>query len=173
MDGNRTWPLENTVMPTAMKRQKQECHDNTAGSDDPHCNPIRAIKATPCNESGASEILGSLILIALFVAVLALLVTVMVSQPVPGTIPAITIVVTNQSTTVSLYHAGGDSVPVKDLAVMINGINTTFTGAGTDGIWSAGETLTASSSKLPQTVAILYDSGKGAVLLSSTDLRFS
>jgi len=123
------------------------------------------------NESGASEILGSVLMITLFIAVLAVLLVAIVSQPLTGTIPALTITASNQSRTVFLYHEGGEPIPVTGLSVLIDGAAIPFSGSGSDGLWSAGETLTLSSPRFPDAVSVVYTSGNGRIVLFGAHLN--
>ena len=123
------------------------------------------------SDGALSEIIGSILLILIVVAVCAVLMTVVLSQPLPGRTPALAIAVTNQSTLVSLSHAGGDSLKITDYYVLINGVKTPFSGYGSDGTWSVGETLTASSSALPGVVSVVYNGSNGATVLFSTNLN--
>lgn len=118
-------------------------------------------------ESGASEIIGTLILIALIAGAISILGTVLFSQPVSGKIPAATIVITNESNIVLLYHEGGDSVPAADLSIVIDGNPATFSGAGSDGIWGTGETLTVISPAVPQKVTVLYNGSSRQIVFAS------
>lgn len=119
------------------------------------------------DDDAASEIIGTLILIALIAGALTIFGTVLLSQPAPDNVPAVTIVITNESRSVRLYHNGGNSVPTKDLAININGNLVAFSGAGSDNTWSVGETLTAVSPALPQKVTVVYSGGSGQIVLGS------
>lgn len=119
------------------------------------------------HESAASEIVGTLVLIALIAGAIAVLATFLLSQPAPGKIPSATIVITNESTIVRLYHEGGDAVPVADIAITVNGDPVSFSGAGADNIWSVGETLTAVSPALPQKVTVICTGSTGQFILIS------
>ncbi|OPY38733.1 MAG: hypothetical protein A4E35_00517 [Methanoregula sp. PtaU1.Bin051] len=121
-------------------------------------------------EGGAAEIIGSIVLITLFAVVCAILLMAMVSQPLPEKIPAVNAIVTNESKIIRLYHAGGDPLPVTGFYILIDGVNAQFSGTGTDGVWSIGETLVTSSSSFPKKVSIIYNGTKSSRLLSSTSL---
>ncbi|HRY75004.1 MAG TPA: type IV pilin N-terminal domain-containing protein [Methanoregulaceae archaeon] len=119
------------------------------------------------HESAASEIVGTLVLIALIAGALAILATVLLSQPAPGKIPSATIVIANESTIVRLYHEGGDAIPVADIAITVNGNPVSFSGAGADNVWAAGEFLTVVAPALPQKVTVIWSGGNGRFVLIS------
>jgi len=119
------------------------------------------------DDQAVSEIIGTLILIALIAGAFAILAATLLSQTAAEKIPAATIIITNKSSAIFLYHGGGDPVPVSDLEVAVNGYTVPFSGAGSDGVWSAGETLTAVTSGIPQTVSVFYGSGASRIVLVS------
>lgn len=118
-------------------------------------------------DEAVSEILGTLILIALIAGAITILGTVLLSQPPPGKVPAAAIVITNESNVVLLYHEGGDPVPAGDLAILINGNTVPFSGAGSDNVWGVGETLTAVAPALPREVTVVLSGSTGKVILVS------
>ena len=110
-------------------------------------------------------------LIAILVVAVAVLAVVALSNPAPQKIPAVNLVISNESSTVSVYHGGGDPIPVSDFYLAVNCIRVAFAGAGSDNIWSVGETLTAVSSGPPDNVDVIYSgTGSGQYLLITRQL---
>lgn len=117
-------------------------------------------------DDAASEIVGTIVLVTIFVAAAAIILVLAVSQLPSQKLPALNPVVTNESRIVLLHHGGGDPLPIADFSLRIDGITVPFSGQGSDGIWSVGETLVAESPAQPREVTIVFTgSGSGQVVL--------
>ena len=120
------------------------------------------------DDRGISEIVGSLILIGIFVAAIGVMGVYYLSQPAPQKIPAIHMIFSNESNVVSVYHGGGDPIPVSQLSLIVDGVSTSFTGAGNDNTWSLGETLVATAPGVPGRVDVVYSGGGSSGVLLAT-----
>jgi PKD repeat protein len=110
-------------------------------------------------EHGAAEMVGVLMLIALFVVVVAVIAVILFSTPPPEKNPAVNLYVTNQSRLVKLYHAGGDPLQKDKITLLVDGTARTFDGFGEDNTWSVGEILEytlSPSDPLPNKIDIVY-----------------
>jgi PKD repeat protein len=123
------------------------------------------------NEKAVAEIVGSLILISIFVLAFAILAMVLLSQPAPQKIPAIAISITNQSKIIRISHESGDSISMKEFKVLVDEVPETFSCNDCGDSWSIGETLTIDYSdhpNFPNKVDIVFSgSGTAQRLLSS------
>ena len=129
---------------------------------------MNLMNSSHTDDRGISEIVGALILIGIFVAVIAAMGVFYFSQPSPEKIPAVNMVFSNESNVVMVYHEGGDPVPVSHLSLVINGVNTPFTGAGSDNTWSLGETISAAAPQMPNKVDVVYTGMSSAGFLLAT-----
>jgi PKD repeat protein len=123
------------------------------------------------NEKAVAEIVGSLILISIFVLVFAVLAMVLLSQPTPQKIPAIAISITNQSKIIRISHESGDSISMNEVRVLVDEVPQSFTCNNCGDSWSIGETLTIDYSdhlNFPNKVDVVFSgSGTAQRLLSS------
>jgi hypothetical protein len=120
---------------------------------------------------------GVLMLISIFVVAAGILAVFYFSTPPPSKSLAVNIIVTNASRSVMLYHGGGDTLSGNNLQIYVDGTLQSFSGLGSDNIWTPGETLsyTASNSDpIPSRVDIAYNgsqaSGSSPVLLAALHL---
>ena len=125
-------------------------------------------------EDGVSEIIGELLMLAITVMVFGLLVVAvnaMMSRP--QTI-IVEISAANNSSTVYLMHAGGDSVSFSDVSVIVNGNVAPYSASACDGngngLWEIGETLYVANPADPHLDVMVYDSSAKTVL-GSFNLR--
>jgi hypothetical protein len=121
-----------------------------------------------------SEVIGSLILVAIVVIGIAIVGVLLLASPTPSKVPAFHPIISNQSRTIYLYHKGGDPLWMGQFKILVDGGdqtgNFTFLSPGSDP-WSVGETLTAASPSMPRRVVIILNqSGGGATILSVQDL---
>jgi PKD repeat protein len=125
----------------------------------------------PSHEKAAAEIVGSLVLISIFVLAFAILAMVLLSQPAPQKIPAVAISITNQSKIIRITHESGDPVPMSEVKVLVDEVPLTFTCNDCGDSWSIGETLIIDYSdhlNFPNKVDIVFlGSGTAQRLLSS------
>jgi FlaG/FlaF family flagellin (archaellin) len=110
----------------------------------------------PSTEKGAAEVIGALILISVLVTAMALVAVAGFSRPAPDSVPAVNIVITNESRAISVYHAGGDPIPASEAQILVDGVASPFTGAGSDEIWSLGETLTYTAPWMPARIDVVF-----------------
>jgi flagellin-like protein len=122
---------------------------------------------------GVSEVIGSLILVAIVVIGIAIVGVLLLANPTPSKVPVFHPIISNQSRTIYLYHKGGDPLWMGQFKILVDGGdqtgNFTFLSPGSDP-WSVGETLTAVAPVMPKRVAIILNqSGGGATILSVQD----
>jgi len=117
---------------------------------------------------------GVLMLISIFVVAAGVLAVMYFSTTPPDKIPAVNVVATNQSRTISLYHAGGDALLGNRLQILVDGTAEPFTGLGSDNTWTLGETLSytvSASAPMPSRVDVIYNQtaavGTGSYLIAS------
>ena len=125
-------------------------------------------------EDGVSAIIGEIMMLAITVMVFGLLVVAvnaMMSRP--ETI-IVEISAANNSSTVYLTHAGGDSVSFSDVSVIVNGNEAPYIASTSDGngngLWEIGETLYVANPADPRLNVMVYDSASKTVL-GSFNLR--
>jgi len=93
------------------------------------------------NDRGAAEMVGVLMLIALFVVVIAVFAVTWFSNPPPEKSPAVNMQITNETRVIKINHAGGDPLYTDRLQIYVDGTLRTFEGFGNDNIWMTGETI--------------------------------
>jgi len=111
------------------------------------------------NDWGAAEMVGVLMLIALFVVVIAVVAVTWFSNPPPEKNPAVNLQITNETRLIRINHAGGDPLYTDRLTIYVDGVPRTFEGFGNDNIWMTGETIqyTVPNSELvPYKVDVVY-----------------
>lgn len=115
--------------------------------------------ATSRNDRGAAEMVGVLMLIALFVVVIGIIAVVLFSSPPGDKKPAVNLRITNESRIITIAHAGGDALQTQNLQIYVDGTLRTFTGFGTDDTWTTGEEIQYTlppGEKLPSKVDVVY-----------------
>jgi PKD repeat protein len=110
------------------------------------------------NDRAAAEMVGVLMLIAIFVAVIAIIAVVLFSSPPPDKNPAVNLRITNESGLIKLLHAGGDALENDKLRIYVDGTLRSFDGFGPEGTWSTGEVLTYTlpPPDMPNKIDIVY-----------------
>ena len=119
-----------------------------------------------------SEVIGTILLMGIVVIGIAFTATLLLSQPLPTTVPHFNAIITNQSKNVYILHKGGDPLYPGTFQVLVDGVDMTssFTNNG-NSPWSIGETLYATLPSMPGSVAlVLNGTGGGPVVLLSQDL---
>jgi PKD repeat protein len=120
-----------------------------------------------------SEVMGTLILVAVVMVGIALIGTLLLSQPHPTEIPHFHAIISNESESVYIFHKGGDALEAGEYQILVDGVDRTssFENSGNHP-WSVGETLSYTSPTIPQKVAIVFtgDGKGGASLLKESDL---
>jgi len=121
-------------------------------------------------ESGVSEIIGVVLLIALVVTAIAVISLGMFSQPPPQKIPALDAIISTSGNSIQITHNGGDQMQKEDVVILVDGVDKTSSfSKGGDSSWqslSPGDSLTSNSPN-PGTVTILYKGGSANAMLSS------
>ncbi len=84
------------------------------------------MKATERQERGAAEMVGVLMLIAIFVSVVAVIAVVLFSQPAPEKIPALTMIIKNESRVISLSHEAGDNLRFEQMTIRVDDQDVPF-----------------------------------------------
>jgi PKD repeat protein len=128
-------------------------------------------KSRKC-ESGVSETIGAILLVALAVTAIAIIGVMLFSQPPPQKIPAVETVISNEGSKIQITHNGGDTLRKEDFVILVDGVpqppENVFKG-GTDSSWeswSPGEALTIQYEK-PGSVRIVYSGAGASSVLSS------
>ena len=132
---------------------------------------MQQLKNARSRESGVSEIIGAVLLIALVVAAIAIIGVGLTSQPLPKKIPALDAVISTSGNIVQITHNGGDTLQKADMVILVDGVDRTasFSKAGGDTSWQSlapGESLTINNAN-PDSVRIVYKSADATALLSS------
>ena len=83
-------------------------------------------------------------LIAIFATVIAIIAITLFSQPATVTLPAVSMMISNQSGLIEISHDGGDSIPLADMAISVDDQPVPSSawfcpGCGND--WSVGDTI--------------------------------
>ena len=123
-------------------------------------------------ESGVSEVIGAVLLIALVVTAVAIVGVGLLSQPLPKQIPALESVISTSGNIVQITHNGGDTLQKGDFVVLVDGVDKTSLfnkdGALTWQSWSPGESLTVPYTN-PNSVRIIYTGAGASATLSSAN----
>jgi len=120
------------------------------------------------SERAITEIMGPLILVAIFATALGIIGITYLSQPAPLKIPVADVAIFNESKMIRVYHAGGDPIPLSEFSLRVDDQNITFAGAGSDNIWSIGETLVAVAPLMPHKVDVVLNSPFNQLLTQRT-----
>ena len=120
--------------------------------------------------SGVSEIVGSMLLISLVVAGVAIVAVVLFSQSSPQEVPNVNFMTgtNNPPTFLYLYHNGGDTLTSGQFMVLVDGVAKPYTISGGGDRWSLGKNLIVPITAAPGNVALVYNvSGSGGVVIHS------
>jgi len=97
------------------------------------------------NESGVSDVLGSMLMLTITVIMAAVIATAIFGMEPPADVPHVSITIKNNDTNqIDLIHMGGEPVRVPDLKFMSEGteINvSTFSPVNVSGVWTIGTTI--------------------------------
>ena len=123
------------------------------------------------NHSGASEVVGAMILIAVIGTVVSIVGVAILSQPQQGKIPSLNAEIDFVGNTIMITHNGGDTLQKDQMAIMVDGVDRTNSFVLMDGngwsSWVIGDTLAYTAAALPGSIQIIYTGGSsGHVLLS-------
>ena len=121
-------------------------------------------------ESGVSEIIGAVLLIALVVAAIAIIGVSLLSHPPPKNLPALDAIISTTGKSIQITHNGGDTLQKGDFEILVDGQKRTadfFNQGNAWQTWSNGETLTFPATSPPGIVQIVYTGEATSALLSS------
>jgi hypothetical protein len=130
------------------------------------------------NCAGVSEVIGSVLLITVTVAAVAIIAVVLFSQTTPSKIPNVNFMVgTNNGIPPVLYltHNGGDTLVPGSFSVYVDGVMAPYSVAG-GGEWSLGKNLLVplASGQIPQRIAIVYNqTGTESALIGAVSANVS
>ncbi len=122
-------------------------------------------------DSGVSEIVGALMLIALIALGISIAGVYLVDKTNHEKIPEFRASIANTSTNLTLHHDGGDPIPRSNLEILVNGNPTHYVSSQNQSSdWSIDDTLTLNypyneTSPLPD-VKIVYTGTAGSRVLS-------
>jgi hypothetical protein len=116
------------------------------------------------NDAGLSGTIGTVFLIVIVVAGMAILMVAVISQPQPQKVPAMTAEVITTSSALYLKHDGGDTLQKGQFRILVDGQDKTAA-FGNPATWSVGQMLMYSGydpRNIPGTIQIVYTgSGSG------------
>ena len=130
---------------------------------------------SPVITEAVSEVVGTLILVGVVIAGMAIVALVLLGGTGPSKVPALDSIVTNLSKTIYISHKGGDSLWRGEYRILVDGVDRTgvFVSDGAEP-WSVGKTLNYTSPTMPkQVVLVSNQSTGGGVVLVSTDLTMT
>ena len=128
----------------------------------------------PPRDAAVSEILGALLLIAVISLAVSIVGVTILSNIETSQVPAVSLVIANQSQNISVTHTGGDSLPAGSYRIFVNDADQTAAFAPDPGItaFMAGTMLHSDGQFLPpgqgpRTVMVIYlgADGKEVVLI--------
>lgn len=105
---------------------------------------------------GVSEVVGSILLVSLVVLAVAIIGVGFLSQPPPVQTQELNVIAGNDTTTLYLYHDGGDPMVPGEFKILLDGIDKTpeITEA-----WDIGETLNIPITQRPERIQIISTRG--------------
>jgi flagellin-like protein len=133
------------------------------------------VMAPRSHENGVSEVIGSILLIAVVVAAVSIIGIFLLSQPLPQEIPSLNAIIWNDTSYVYVKHDGGDSLNYGAIKLYVNGtdetshfnLSTSLNQPWTT--WSIGNTLQYPTGSTPVTsVEVVWvGGGTSSVVLTS------
>lgn len=126
-----------------------------------------------CTDSANAEMIGMLVLAALFVSAVALIGVFMFSQPLPQKIPAVNFLFASKGNIITIYHNGGDPLPEGNYQIRVNNYaipsGSITKSPSPAGSWVIGDTLTIQMSDLsPMSyIQVVYLGGSASYILAS------
>ncbi len=124
-------------------------------------------------ESGVSETIGAVLLIALVVSAIAIVGVMLSSQPLPQKIPALDSVISTYGNTIQITHNGGDLLQKDEMMILVNGVDKTSSflkeGSPSWQTWTTGESLILPDNVNPDNVKIVFKNAQTTTLLSSAN----
>ncbi|MDD1686473.1 PKD domain-containing protein [Methanoregula sp.] len=117
-------------------------------------------------ESGASELIGAILLISIVIAGIAIIGVMLTSAGTPQRVPALDAVISNIDRTVYIYHNGGDALSSSDAIILVNDQQRSFSKNRDFNwtTWGVGDTLayTVPGTDPISNVKIIYARGGAA-----------
>lgn len=124
------------------------------------------------NDRAVSEVVGTILLIAIMSLAVSILAVGMISQFETGTpLPATCINISSDGSSVYIEHQGGDPIPDDELRIRIDGSEVDFSGQTGGNDWSIGEILEHPGT--PKLVQIIYAGSSRSDLLYSFSQEIS
>ena len=132
------------------------------------------------HDSAVSDIIGAILLVSVVVIAIAVIAVFITSQPPPQNIPAVSAVISSTGNTLHIYHAGGDFLPIGEMAILFDGSsvnrNSLFSNDGNPSwtSWSIGQSLdytVPAGTPLPGKVQIIYTGTGSGSILAQTDFN--
>ena len=111
-----------------------------------------------------------MILIGVVVVGMIIVNVVIFSTPTQTRIPSLQASMTNTSTLITIVHQGGDSIPLGQFKILVDGVDQTanFVNSGSYP-WTIGETLSYNDPSMPHSAVMIYNgTGTGGVVLLQT-----
>jgi flagellin-like protein len=129
------------------------------------------------DDRGASELIGTLMLIAIFITAIAVVGVIYLSQPIPQKVPAVSMRITNASNQIVIFNDGGDPISKGKFAILVDGTDVTSQIANSDsfGNWLIGDviTYTMPGLALPSNVKVIYTGlGASSIVIADKVLGF-
>jgi|GEM_PF-1273713 len=126
------------------------------------------------NESGLSEVIAAVLLIALVTASMGIVAVVLTSNIIPTEVPHMDFDACNDSNKIYVYHAGGDTIePVAEkvtFKVLDNEKRLLYEQALVKN-WSTGEVINISGNVNAKYIQLIARTGEGDTLIEWTDIR--
>jgi len=134
----------------------------------PHKHTHRGYDGT----AGVSEVIGTVLLLGITVALVSILAVFLFSQNTPTEVPNVNFMVgiNNQNPpTLFLTHNGGDTLTVGTFSVYVDGVVKSYSVQGGGTTWSVGQNLQVplSSGQAPQNVILVYNQTQGSAVIGS------
>ena len=124
------------------------------------------------NNRAVSEVLGSVILIAIVSAAIGLIAVSVFSQPPPEKIPAVSMEMNTADNAILITHVGGDPLTLSETRIFVNGDDLTASFNRLNGAswtdWLIGDTLVytvPANQAMPDSVQVLYVGKSSARIL--------
>ena len=110
------------------------------------------------SSSAVSELVGTLILIAVVSGAAGIIAVALLSQPVPPDIPSVQVVTFIEGNNLTLFNLGGDTLPEGSYSILVNGNDMTaaFQPPPSTTPFKIGENLTYKSTSKIQSVTLIY-----------------
>lgn len=135
----------------------------------------------PHSDHAVSEVLSTVLLIAIIATVIAVLAVVVFSQTPAQKIPALNAGISANSQVITIQHKGGDAFNYGDIAILLDGVDksssfdiqesTGVSDWAAGGTWSVGENLVYEippADAVPSSVMVVYTGGNGARVLAAS-----